>query len=85
MIRGLAFSFLILFLPGTEAASSGGKGKAVGSVAEPARGSSSAGSGGGGRRYTDPRKAPPLDPARKVSEQDCSRPIQLDSGNLRCK
>ena len=27
---------------------------------------------------------PPMDPARKVSEQDCSRPVVPDQGNLRC-
>ena len=29
--------------------------------------------------------APPMDPARKVSEQDCSRPIDADGGNLMCR
>ncbi|MEX2198706.1 MAG: hypothetical protein WD886_07830 [Burkholderiales bacterium] len=28
---------------------------------------------------------PPMDPARKVSEQDCSRPIDADGGNLMCR
>jgi hypothetical protein len=27
----------------------------------------------------------PLDPSRKVAEQDCSKPIDLYSGNIRCK
>ena len=27
---------------------------------------------------------PPMDPARRVSEQDCSRPVVPDQGNLRC-
>jgi hypothetical protein len=27
----------------------------------------------------------PLDPARTVAEQDCTRPIALDRGNLRCR
>lgn len=27
---------------------------------------------------------PPMDSARKVSEQDCSRPVVPDQGNLRC-
>ena len=26
-----------------------------------------------------------LDPSRKVSEQDCSRPLNRDGGNLRCR
>jgi flagellar biosynthesis GTPase FlhF len=29
--------------------------------------------------------APPMDPSRKVSEQDCSRPILDDRGNLMCR
>jgi single-stranded DNA-specific DHH superfamily exonuclease len=28
---------------------------------------------------------PPMDPSRKVSEQDCSRPIGTDGGNLLCR
>jgi hypothetical protein len=27
----------------------------------------------------------PLDPARTVAEQDCTKPIALDRGNLRCR
>lgn len=42
------------------------------------------GGGGGGRRYEDPRRAPPMDPKRKINEQDCSKPIDLAAGNLRC-
>ena len=30
-------------------------------------------------------QAPPLDPTRKVSEQDCSRPLDTDGGNLMCR
>src|SRR2546426_1098523 len=29
--------------------------------------------------------APSMDPTRKVSEQDCSRPIDTDGGNLMCR
>ena len=29
--------------------------------------------------------APKMDPKRKVAEQDCSKPIALDQGNLRCR
>lgn len=28
---------------------------------------------------------PPMDSKRKIAEQDCSKPIALDQGNLRCK
>lgn len=33
----------------------------------------------------DAAYAPPMDPTRKVSEQDCSRPIHTDDGNLMCR
>jgi len=29
--------------------------------------------------------APPMDRKRKISEQDCSKPLDLERGNLRCK
>ncbi len=29
--------------------------------------------------------APELDPTRRVSEQDCSRPLDFSQGNIRCK
>ena len=29
--------------------------------------------------------APPMDPTRRVSEQDCSRPIDTDGGTLMCR
>lgn len=32
-----------------------------------------------------PAAAPELDPRRTVSEQDCTRPLDLSGGNLRCK
>ena len=31
------------------------------------------------------RPVPELDPGRKISEQDCTKPIDLSQGNLRCK
>ncbi len=40
---------------------------------------------GSSRLYRDPRGAPVLAPDRKVSEQDCSKPVDLQAGNLRCK
>ncbi len=30
-------------------------------------------------------KPAPMDPNRKISEQDCTKPIVFDGGNLRCK
>jgi hypothetical protein len=35
--------------------------------------------------YTDPRYVPPMDPERAVSEQDCTKPVDLRRGNLKCK
>jgi hypothetical protein len=48
-------------------------------------GSFSRRSGRSGRyaRYYGP--TPELDPSRKINEQDCTKPIVLDGGNLRCK
>ena len=79
------FTALLLMSFLLPAAAATGKGKSLGSVADSSHGSSSAGGGGSGRRYVDPRKAPPLDETRKVSEQDCSKPVDLFGGNLRCK
>jgi hypothetical protein len=31
------------------------------------------------------REAPELDPHRRVSEQDCSKPVDYTLGNIRCK
>ena len=31
------------------------------------------------------RPVPELDPHRRVSEQDCTRPLDLSLGNIRCK
>jgi hypothetical protein len=31
------------------------------------------------------REPPELDPNRRVSEQDCSKPIDYTLGNIRCK
>jgi hypothetical protein len=32
-----------------------------------------------------PTAPPKLDPTRKVAEQDCSKPVALDRGNLKCR
>ena len=41
--------------------------------------------GGTGVQRIDPREAPPLDPKRDVTEQDCTKPVDLTKGNLKCK
>jgi len=35
--------------------------------------------------YANPRYVPPMDPERAVSEQDCTKPVDLTRGNLKCK
>ena len=55
-------------------------------TASPAPSSATSAQHGGGRRpYVDPRQAPPLDPQRKVVEQDCTKPLLPSGGNLKCK
>ena len=39
-----------------------------------------------GREYrTDHDRVPEPDPTRKVNVQDCTRPVDLNGGNLRCQ
>jgi len=71
-------------------AAKGGKGAAppFGAAATPPPASITVQGGGGtsGRYlYPDPRHPPPMDPKREVTEQDCTKPIDLSAGNLRCK
>ena len=32
-----------------------------------------------------PRTVPEMDPGRRVSEQDCTKPLDYSQGNIRCK
>jgi hypothetical protein len=32
-----------------------------------------------------PRYAPEMDPERKISEQDCTKPLDYSLGNIRCR
>ena len=41
--------------------------------------------GGSSRQREELRNPPPLDPKREVNEQDCSKPVDLTKGNLKCK
>ncbi len=59
----------------------GGKFASVPSSAHPKAGPGR----GSSRLHRDPRGAPELAPNRKISEQDCSKPVDLQAGNLRCK
>lgn len=82
---------LLLVLALLVASSAGAaKGKA-GAQARAQAASGPSGNAGGGtvvhssRGHMDPRNAPPMDPHRKVVEQDCSRPVDPPLGNLKCK
>ena len=35
--------------------------------------------------YENPRAAPEMAPDRKISEQDCTKPLDYTLGNIRCK
>lgn len=40
----------------------------------------------GGLPFTSPDRRPPeMAPDRRVSEQDCTKPLDLSLGNIRCK
>ena len=74
----------LLLMAGAADAAGGGKSAPV--AAGPTSPTASSGFTRGGSGLTpDPRGAAPLDPKRKVSEQDCSKPVNLSAGNLKCK
>ena len=80
----LAVAVSLAILPAQ--AATGGKGRALAATPSPARTSTATGRGGSTlRTMRDPRRAPELDPGRKINEQDCSKPIDFSAGNLRCK
>jgi hypothetical protein len=84
MIRPVFLFVLFLLAVDADAAKGNGAPSAAAQM-QSSRSGGGSGGGGGGRSYMDPRKAPPLDAGRKVNEQDCSKPVELFSGNLKCK
>jgi hypothetical protein len=74
----------LLLMAGAADAANGGKGAPLAAGPSPASGSGGFTHGGSGRT-PDPRGAAPLDPKRKISEQDCSKPVDVSAGNLKCK
>jgi hypothetical protein len=89
-MKTLFLALALLFFAHVQAATSGGKGGKLGFSSGSGHGNTGGGGGGsfsttGRSTYRDPRSAPPLDERRKVSEQDCTKPIDPSSGNLRCK
>ena len=70
------------------ASSAGSKGSfSGGSVAPAATSSGSAGRSGSSSMQNSShyRNRPTAETSRRVSEQDCAKPIVADGGNLRCK
>jgi hypothetical protein len=88
LVIGLALACLGA---GTASGGKSGNAKSAGDVTgslSPSGGGGGHGGGsvGAGRSLVvDPRHAPPLDPQRKVSEQDCTKPVDDARGNLKCK
>jgi hypothetical protein len=92
---------LCAFAAGTAAAGGrgapGAKAGAVMGAAPVTQSTGGGGHGGGGvvtigaaalagrTAYVDPRRVPPMDPQREVVEVDCTKPVELTSGNLKCK
>ena len=81
----LSFALLLLLAAPSWGATGGGRGGFAAGPAPASSGGPSVRGGGGGRARHDPRHAPAMDPTRRVSEQDCSKPVDLSAGNLRCK
>ena len=80
----LAVAAFLVMLPSQ--AATGGKGKGFTTTVSPGHTSTATRHGSSTlRTMRDPRRAPELDPERKVHEQDCTKPIDLSAGNLRCK
>jgi hypothetical protein len=81
-------TLLIVFIASVAVAKEGSGRGPHGDTSSGATGGTRAGGGGGSMsRGTMGQRNPPapLDPARKISEQDCSKPIDPQAGNLRCK
>ena len=83
-----AFFLLPAFALAAPASVSGGKsGGLLSSAPTTTMQTTQTGHGGGTGRLQDydPRQVPPLDPKREVTEQDCTKPVDLAKGNLKCK
>jgi hypothetical protein len=73
---------------GAASSAAGARGSASMGAAAPATVTSgSAGSSGTGSVQNNAhyRNRPPPEPSRRVSEQDCTRPLADDGANLKCK
>jgi hypothetical protein len=80
----LAALFFLIFLNDAVLAAKGNGGASPAAAMQ--SGQRFGGSGGASARaYADGRNAPPMAPDRKIVEQDCSKPVDLSAGNLKCK
>ena len=84
----LVFAVCISLTVSASFAAKGGKG--AGWAPSPTNSVTGGASGRGGSlssrmQMLDPRNPPPLAPSRKVTPQDCSKPIAMDGGNLQCR
>ena len=86
-MRLLALLLLPTVALGAPASVSGGKpGGLLSSASSSTHQTTQTGHGGGsGKIREELRHPPPLDPKREVTEQDCSKPVDLTKGNLKCK
>ena len=86
-MKGLALLLIPTVAIGAPASVSGGKaGGLLSSTPTSTSQTTQAGHGGGSsRQQEEPRNPPPLDPKREVIEQDCTKPVDLTKGNLKCK
>ena len=77
----------LLLIPTATIAASGGKAVGLPSSAPPATSQTTQTGHGGGssQQREDLRNPPPLDPKREITEQDCTKPVDLTKGNLKCK
>ena len=86
-MKGLALLLIPTVAIGAPASVSGGKaGGLPSSVPTSTSQTMQTGHGGGNSQQREElRNPPPLDPKREITEQDCSKPVDLTKGNLKCK
>ncbi len=81
-------AILLCCAPAWGWAKGSGTGKGNGSPSPAAQMQASHRSGSSGFHATmgvEHRPAPPLDSKRRVSVQDCTKPVDLTQGNLKCR
>ena len=85
-MKWLALLLVPTLALGAPASVSGGKAGGLPSSAPTSSQTMQTGHGGGSSQQREElRNPPPLDPKREITEQDCSKPVDLTKGNLKCK